>query len=85
MNVSNIEATLIGQAKPREIIVIGAHYDSVPGTPGADDNASGVAVLLEIARHFKDCRPERTIRFVAFVNEEPPYFQTDQMGTRQGL
>ena len=81
VNVSNIEATLTGQAKPHEIIVIGAHYDSVPGTPGADDNASGVAVLLEIARHFKDLRPKRTIRFVAFVNEEPPYFQTDQMGS----
>jgi Zn-dependent M28 family amino/carboxypeptidase len=81
VNVSNIEATLTGQAKPHEIIVIGAHHDSAPGTPGADDNASGVAVLLEIARHFKDLRPERTIRFVAFVNEEPPYFQTDQMGS----
>jgi Zn-dependent M28 family amino/carboxypeptidase len=81
MTVSNIEATLTGQSKPHEIIVIGAHYDSARGTPGADDNASGVAVLLELARHFKDLRPERTIRFVVFVNEEPPFFQTDQMGS----
>jgi len=81
VNVSNIEATLTGQSKPHEVIVIGAHYDSARGTPGADDNASGVAALLEIARHFKDCRPERTIRFVAFVNEEPPYFQTNLMGS----
>ena len=81
VNVSNIEATLAGQSKPHEVIVIGAHYDSARGTPGADDNASGIAALLEIARHFKDCRPERTIRFVAFANEEPPYFQTGLMGS----
>jgi len=81
MNVSNIEATLTGQSKPHEILVIGAHYDTARGTPGADDNASGVAVLLEIASHLKDIKPERTIRFVAFVNEEPPYFQTEQMGS----
>jgi hypothetical protein len=81
MNVSNIEATLTGQAKANEIIVIGAHYDTAPGTPGADDNASGVAVLLELARHFKDRMPERTIRFVAFVNEEPPFIFTDWMGS----
>jgi Zn-dependent M28 family amino/carboxypeptidase len=81
VKVSNVEATLTGQSKLHEIIVIGAHYDSARETPGADDNASGVAVLLEIARHFKDLRPKRTIRFVAFVNEEPPYFQTDHMGS----
>ena len=83
VNVSNIEATLTGKSKPNEIIVIGAHYDSACGTPGADDNASGVAVLLEIARCFRDCKPARTIRFVAFANEEPPYFQTDKMGSYQ--
>jgi len=79
--VSNISAIKSGHTKPEEIIVIGAHYDSAPGTPGADDNASGVAVLLELARHFKDYKPECTIHFTAFVNEEPPYFQTDLMGS----
>ena len=83
VNVSNIEATLTGQSKSNEIIVIGAHYDSARGTPGADDNSSGVAVLLEIARYFRDCKPAHTIRFVAFANEEPPYFQTDKMGSYQ--
>lgn len=81
MAVANVEATLTGQGNSDEILVVGGHYDSVPGTPGADDNASGVAVLLEIARHFSFCRLERTIHFVAFVNEEPPYFQTEQMGS----
>ena len=62
-----------------EIVVVGAHYDSIPPTPGADDNASGVAILLELARRV---RPgTRTIRFVAFTNEEPRYFQTKEMGS----
>src|SRR5437764_8717468 len=56
-------------------IVVGAHYDSVPGSPGADDNASGVAVLIELARM------NLPARFVAFANEEMPYFLTDEMGS----
>lgn len=80
--VKNIEVELKGSRHPDEIVVVGAHYDSPPGSPGANDNASGVAALLELARHFKVIKPERTIRFVAFVNEEPPWFQTDQMGSR---
>jgi Iap family predicted aminopeptidase len=63
-------------------MVIGAHYDSPTDSPGANDNASGVAALLELARQFKTARPVRTVRFVAFVNEEPPFFQTDLMGSR---
>jgi Zn-dependent M28 family amino/carboxypeptidase len=78
----NIEAELKGKQQPNEIVVIGAHYDSPPDSPGANDNASGVAGLLELARHFKETQPGRTIRFVAFVNEEPPFFQTEQMGSR---
>ncbi|MGZ5001569.1 MAG: M28 family peptidase [Chthoniobacterales bacterium] len=74
----NIEVEIIG-AKP-EIVVIGAHYDTVPGCPGANDNGSGVAALLALARRApRD--PARTLRFVAFVNEEPGYFQTDSMGS----
>ena len=56
-------------------IVVGAHYDTVPGSPGADDNASGVAVLLELARMGLPAR------FVAFANEEMPYFQSGEMGS----
>lgn len=56
-------------------VVVGAHYDSVPGSPGADDNASGVAVLMELARMGLPAR------FVAFANEEAPYFETGEMGS----
>jgi Zn-dependent M28 family amino/carboxypeptidase len=79
--VRNLVAVLPGSAKASEIVVVGAHYDTVDECPGADDNASGVAALLELARLLKDSHPARTIRFVAFVNEEPPWFQTDNMGS----
>jgi Zn-dependent M28 family amino/carboxypeptidase len=74
----NIEAEVGGND---EIIVVGAHYDTVSGSPGADDNASGVAAMIELARRFASRSPERTIRFVAFANEEPPFFDTLQMGS----
>lgn len=64
-----------------EIVVIGAHYDTVYDCPGADDNSSGAAALLELARLLRSAHPARTLRFVAFVNEEPPWFQTDDMGS----
>lgn len=64
-----------------EIVVIGAHYDTVDGCPGADDNTSGVAGMLALARAFAKSEPRRTLRFVAFANEEPPYFQTEDMGS----
>lgn len=66
-----------------EIVVIGAHYDAVDGTMGADDNASGVAAMLELARRFAKTKPRRTLRFVAFANEEPPHFQSQDMGSWQ--
>lgn len=75
----NIEVEIPG-ARP-QIIVIGAHYDSVFGCPGANDNGSGVAALLALARRFAGKPTGLTLRFVAFVNEEPPYFQTEQMGS----
>lgn len=65
-----------------EIIVVGAHYDSVVGAPGADDNASAVAGLLELSRIIKNKNTKKTIRFVAFTNEEPPFFYTKEMGSR---
>lgn len=81
--VRNIEVELRGSSRPSEIVVIGAHYDSVAGAPGANDNGSGVATMLELARLFYGQQPARTLRFVAFVNEEPPYTGTDAMGSRQ--
>jgi Zn-dependent M28 family amino/carboxypeptidase len=79
--VSNIEGTLEGTSPDAGIIVLGAHYDTVGECPGANDNATGVAALLDIARRLAGTRPQRTVRFVAFVNEEPPFFQTAQMGS----
>ncbi|HEY7402781.1 MAG TPA: M20/M25/M40 family metallo-hydrolase [Candidatus Angelobacter sp.] len=79
--VRNLIVEIPGSSRASEIVVIGAHYDTVYDCPGADDNTSGVAVLLELARLLKDSHPARTIRLVAFVNEEPPHFQTESMGS----
>ena len=66
-----------------EVIVIGAHYDSVVGSPGANDNGSGAAAVIELARLLRDHAGigARRIRLVLFVNEEPPYFKTEDMGS----
>jgi Zn-dependent M28 family amino/carboxypeptidase len=80
--VRNIEAEIPGGVDVAEIIVVGAHYDSLVGTVGANDNASGVAILLELARLCRTDRYNKTIRFVAFVNEEPPFFKSPSMGSR---
>ena len=80
-NFHNIEAEHKGAKEPDRIIVIGAHYDTAGGLPGANDNGSGVAATLELARHFIDQPQTSTIRWVFFVNEEPPYFQTPMMGS----
>ena len=77
----NIEAEIPGTTKPDEIVVIGAHYDSHKNSPGADDDASGVATLLVLERSPILQRPARTLRFVAFPNEEAPFFFTKQMGS----
>jgi Zn-dependent M28 family amino/carboxypeptidase len=76
-----LEAKLVGSESAGGTIIVGAHYDSVQGSPGANDNASGVAAVLELARLFRGFTPRKTIRFVFFVNEEPPYFQTESMGS----
>lgn len=67
----NVEAEVRDDRRPDEIIVVGAHYDSVQGSPGANDNASGVAAMLALARAFAKTSPTRTLRFVAFTNGEP--------------
>jgi hypothetical protein len=79
--VWNIEAERRGATLPDEVVLVGAHYDSVVGSPGANDNASGVAAILELARLLDRHKHARSIRLVAFVNEEPPFFQTPQMGS----
>lgn len=71
-----------GEIVPDEIIVIGAHYDTVLNSPGADDNASGIACLLELIRLLQNYSNRRTIRFVAFTLEEPPFFASEQMGSQ---
>lgn len=77
--VSNLIANKRGRNS--DIIVFGAHYDTVPGSPGADDNASAVAVMLEVARLCNDIQTENTIAFAALVNEESPCYGTENMGS----
>jgi Zn-dependent M28 family amino/carboxypeptidase len=78
---ANLEITRAGNGRNNDVILIGAHYDSVLGSPGANDNGSGVSALLELSRLFKDVAPETSLRFVAFVNEEPPFFFWPSMGS----
>ena len=77
----NLAVEIQGTVRPDEILLIGAHYDTVSHSPGANDNGSAVAALLELSRLFRSKAPKRTIRFVAFANEEPPFFKTSQMGS----
>jgi len=77
----NIVVNLYGKQRRDEIIIVGAHYDTVWLSPGADDNASGVAAMLEIARGLHGKHFPKTIRFIAFANEEWPFFGRDKMGS----
>jgi len=74
-NVSNIEVEIKGVSKPEEIVIVGAHYDSILGSPGANDNGSGAVAILALSRYFYGKKLHRTLRFLEFVNEEPPFFQ----------
>jgi Zn-dependent M28 family amino/carboxypeptidase len=81
---ANIEVELRGREHPEEIVVVGAHYDTAPRSPGANDNATGVAALLALARAFSwngGLRPSRTLRLLAFSTEEPPFTHTPRMGS----
>ena len=69
----NIVAEKKGMTSPNRVFILGAHYDTVPGSPGADDNTSGVAVLLEIARNIQSVSLEGTVRLIAFSLEENDY------------
>ncbi|UCG79288.1 MAG: M28 family peptidase [Nitrospirota bacterium] len=77
----NIIVELPGSRYPEKMLVVGAHYDTAPGTPGADDNSSGVAGLLEICRRLKEREFVTTVKLVFFTLEEPPYFRTGDMGS----
>jgi Zn-dependent M28 family amino/carboxypeptidase len=81
IDVRNIYVEKGGSAPNLPVLVVGAHYDSIIGTTGANDNGSGVAALMEIARALSDVTTERSVIVVFFVNEEPPHFQTDAMGS----
>jgi Zn-dependent M28 family amino/carboxypeptidase len=78
---SNLEVELAGVDRPRDIVLVGAHYDTVESSPGADDNASGVAAMIEIAALLSRRCLRSTVRCAAFVNEEPPFFYSRQMGS----
>ena len=79
--LTNLEVEITGTQHAKEIVVVGAQYDSAHDTPAANDNGSGVAALLTLAARLRGLRPKRTLRLVAFASEEPPHFQTDQMGS----
>jgi len=81
VQVANLVVESTGTRRPDEIVILGAHYDTVPMTPGADDNASAVAVLIEVAKLVVPLTFQRTLRLVAFPCEEPPHFYTDTMGS----
>jgi Zn-dependent M28 family amino/carboxypeptidase len=82
LTCENLEIAIPGASRPSEIVLAGAHYDSVRGSPGANDNASGVAALIRIAALLRGLRPARTLKLVAFVNEEPPFFYFGEMGSK---
>ena len=80
-NLEAVPRDFCGLQEPHWIL--GAHYDSAPGTLGADDNISAVAILLETARLLMESEnPPRNIRFVAYTNEESPHFTNESMGSR---
>jgi Zn-dependent M28 family amino/carboxypeptidase len=79
---TNIIVEIPGKKKFRdEIIIVGAHYDTVEGSAGANDNATGIAGLIELYRVLSQTSPKRTIRLIAFSLEEPPFFGSENMGS----
>jgi Zn-dependent M28 family amino/carboxypeptidase len=79
---SNIIVDVPSRSETSPVLIVGAHYDSVEYSPGANDNASGVAALIEMGRYFAELTPKNyRLRLIAFANEEPPFFQTDEMGS----
>ena len=79
---TNLVVEKVGTRRPDDIVLLGAHYDTTSTTPGADDNASAVAVMLEVSRLLKDHTGKRTARYVAFACEEAPYYNLQAMGSQ---
>src|SRR5262249_46211046 len=79
--VQNLAVHVSGGEHGGQAIVVGAHFDTAEGTPGADENASGAAAVLELARAFYSAKPKRALHFALFVNSGPPYTLTDKMGS----
>jgi hypothetical protein len=79
--VANLEVEIPGLKAPSEIVIVSAQYDTLPGSPGANNDASGVAILLQLSEMFREYRPDRTLRLINFTTEEPPYFGTELMGS----
>jgi hypothetical protein len=80
---ANLEIEFPGRSAPGKIVIISAQYDTLPGSPGANNNASGMAVLMYLSSMLRHYAPEKTLRLVAFVNEEDPFFGTERMGSYQ--
>lgn len=77
----NLQVSRRGAKTPDDIVLICAHYDSAKDCPGANDNASGIAALLEMSRHFARAVPDCTLRFVALTNEKAPFYGTEKSGS----
>jgi len=80
---SNLEIEIKGRTLPSEIIVISAQYDTLPDSPGANNNGSGIAILFQLSQLLRKHTPDRTLRLLNFVNEEDPFFGTEMMGSFQ--
>jgi len=78
---SNLEIEIKGFTQPSEIIIISAQYDTLPDSPGANNNGSGIAILFQLSHLLRKHHPERTLRLLNFVNEEDPFFGTEMMGS----
>ncbi len=77
----NLAIEIKGKKSPEEIIIVSAQYDTLPDSPGANNNASGVAVLFQLSNLLRNFTPDKTIRLIDFVNEEDPFFGTEWMGS----
>jgi len=80
---SNLEIEIKGRTVPSEIIIISAQYDTLPDSPGANNNGSGMAILFQLSQLLRKHTPDRTLRLLNFVNEEDPFFGTEMMGSFQ--
>jgi hypothetical protein len=80
---SNLDIEIQGDSAPNEIIIVSAQYDTLPDSPGANNNGSGMAILFALSNLLRNHAPHRTIRLIEFVNEEDPFFGTGKMGSYQ--